>query len=384
MNILFPYMARWSSAHASRYYHLLTKVAQRGHHITVIQPPSRFSGELNDVDVSLPTHENIKVITVPFPRWFWNTKFPADKLVKKLVFTLTSVPLVKKTLRKEKIDLLYLYNLPQSIYLLGKKPFVVFDYADDLLGMLAAELSITHKHILYRCARACLRWMIRNSDIVLCISETLLNSVQHERKYLLPNGAHLPENSAARDQQNNRHKITVGYVGTFEYTRAIRTVLEAAKRLPDVHFLLVGSGRDLPSIQNDVAREKLTNITLTGAVSHQEAQEYIRSMDICLNLYNKIEVTHAISPLKLFEYLSHKKPVISTRLREVERINKGFLFFADTAEEIVERIQYIVSHRAEAQHRAEEGFAEFQKNYTWSKLADDFLHVLDTMMPKQR
>jgi glycosyltransferase involved in cell wall biosynthesis len=383
MNILFPYMARWSSAHASRYYHLLTKVAERGHHIIVIQPPSRQSGELNDIDVSLPTHENIKSVTVSFPRWFWNAKFPAEKLVKKLSFTLKAAPLVKKTIRREKIDLLYIYNLPQSIYLLGKKPHVVFDYADDLLGMLAAELSMTPKHIIYRIAQACLRWIIRKSDVVICISEALLNSIQHERKYLLPNGADLPENSLALSGQKSSHTTTVGYVGTFEYTRTINTVIEVAKQLPDVHFLLVGSGRDFPSIQNDVVREKLSNITLTGAVSHRKAQEYIHSMDICLNLYNKIEVTHAISPLKLFEYLSHKKPIISTRLREVERINKGFLFFADTAEEIVERIQYILSHGAEAQHRAEKGFAEFRKSYTWSKLAGDFLNVLDNTMLKQ-
>jgi len=51
MKILFPYMARWSSAHASRFYHLLTNVAELGHCVYVIQPPSRGSLEANDIDV---------------------------------------------------------------------------------------------------------------------------------------------------------------------------------------------------------------------------------------------------------------------------------------------------------------------------------------------
>jgi len=76
-------MARWSSAHASRFYHLLTKVAEFGHEIFVIQPPSRASIEANDFDVALKVHHNINVITLPINEKIWMKRFPFDKLFKK-------------------------------------------------------------------------------------------------------------------------------------------------------------------------------------------------------------------------------------------------------------------------------------------------------------
>ena len=379
MNILFPYMARWSSGHASRYYHLLTQVAEQGHTIYVIQPPSRNSGELNDVDVSLPSHSGITVLTIQFNERFWNAKFPSEKLVKKLLFTLKSIPLVKRTMREKNIDLLYIYNLPQAVYLIGRRPRVVFDFPDDLLGMLAAELSIGTHHVLYRIASSCLRWIIRRSDVVICISRSLFDSVDHPRKYLIPNGANLDRVPDSRTSSSvEKSGITVGYVGTFEYTRAISLVIEVAGALPDVSFLLVGSGRDFADIQSAIARRKLTNICLTGVVPHEKAMEYIESMDICLNIFNKIEISHAISPIKLFEYLAHKKPVISTRLEEVERLNEDFLFFADSAEEIVEKIRYICAHDEEAKSKANRGYEVLARKYTWSRLSRDFLEAVKT------
>jgi glycosyltransferase involved in cell wall biosynthesis len=341
---------------------------------------------LNDIDVPLPSHGNVTVMTVPFNQLFWNAQFPMEKLVKKFLFTVKSYWLVKRTLRKKGIDLLYLYNIPQCVYLLGRRPKVVFDFADDILGMLEAELSITGSHPLSRLASAVLNWMVNRSDVIICISGPLFEKVKHQNKYLIPNGASIPPNGVVQPptRTDSGGRITVGYVGTFEYTRALANAIELAKRMPDVDFLLVGSGRDFSRIQRDVERFGLTNVRLTGAVSHEEAMKYISTMDICLNLFNKISVSHSISPLKLFEYLSHKKPVISTRLKEVERIDRGFLYFADTVDEIVERVRYIILHWQEACERAEKGYETVSKEFAWPTIARDFLTAVESMKDRSQ
>ena len=369
-------MARWSSAHASRFYHLLTKVAEFGHEIFVIQPPSRASIEANDFDVALKVHHNINVITLPINEKIWMKRFPFDKLFKKFLYTLCSLVFVKKICKKENIDFLYIYNIPQFLLLFGKKPKVLFDMADDLLGMLKAELSISSKNLMYILASKCLNWILYRSDVVICISEHLYEKINHPRKYIIPNGADFPHEVLRLPNNNDNSSITVGYVGAFEYYMALDQIVEVADRLRDIKFILVGIGRDFPRIENIIRKRNLTNVTLTGALPHRDAMKIISSVDICLNLFNKTDVSHAVSPLKLFEYISCKKPVISTRLREVERIDRGFLFYADTVDEIVERIQYICAHREEALDKAERGYSYFSKEYSWENIAKNFIRIL--------
>lgn len=373
MKILFPYMARWSSAHASRYYHLLMKVAELGHEVFVLQPPSRGSAEANDIDVVLQTHPNVHVITVEIARRFWNAEFPMEKLVKKMYFSFKAWKYIRDIHAKEKLDLLYIYNLPQFIYLFGRRPKVVFDLADDLLGMLKVELLISEKHPVYKIASYCLQWMMDRSEYVICISGPLYEKIHHPKKYLIPNGANFKQYAGKEEQHRNGASLTVGYVGAFEYSMALDQALDASEVLRDVQFILIGVGREFSRIKKAVEERKLFNVTLTGALPHSQAMEYVERMDICLNLFNKTDVSHAVSPLKLFEYLSFKKPVISTRLHEVERINKDFLYFADTAEEVAEQIVYISSNLEEAKKKAEQGYAVVSKEFSWEKIAKDFL-----------
>jgi glycosyltransferase involved in cell wall biosynthesis len=376
MNILFPYMARWSSAHASRFYHLLTHVAELGNIVYVIQPPSRKSSEANDIDVDLQSHPNVHVITVQVSEKFWNYNFPMEKLLKKLYYTFRSRKLVHQIINDKNIDLLYLYNIPQFIYLYGCKSKVVFDFADDLLSMLEVELKITNKNIIYKFANYLLSLIINRSDVVISISAPLHEKVNHKQKYIIPNGAHINNiNSELGTSSTENNKFTIGYVGAFEYSMALDQAIEAAEQLPQFQFLLVGAGRDYGRIENTVKNKSLKNVKLTGAVPHQKAMELINSMNICLNLFHKTDVSHAVSPLKLFEYLSHRKPVISTRLNEVLRIDEGFLYYGDTVEEIIEKICYIFENLEEANKKALLGYQVVKNKFSWERIAKKFLDV---------
>ena len=377
MKILFPYMARWSSAHASRYYHLLMNVAEMGHTVYVLQPPSRGSSEANDIDVVLQSHPNVHVITVEISRKFWGADFPMEKLIKKMYFSIKSRSVLKEIVHREKVDLLYVYNLPQFLYLIGKPTNVVFDLADDLLGMLKTELSITERHPLYRMSKFCLEWMMRKSEMVICISGPLFQTIDHPRKFLIPNGSRIKHLfSADAAGTSTRTRPVVGYVGAFEYSMALDQAIDGAARMPEIDFVLIGAGREFPRIQKRVTDMGLSNVTLTGALPHDQAMKIVSEMDICLNLFNKTDVSHAVSPLKLFEYLSLHRPVISTRLKEVERINKDFLYFADTVDELVDQIRYILSHRDEAAAKTERGYQVTVTDFSWNTIAKNFVEAV--------
>jgi glycosyltransferase involved in cell wall biosynthesis len=122
---------------------------------------------------------------------------------------------------------------------------------------------------------------------------------------------------------------------------------------------------------------RLANVTLTGGVPHSRVGEYIARMDVCLNVFKKIDVAHSACPIKLFEYLIMKKPVISTRLKEVERIDRYFIFYADTVDEFVRSIQMILDNRPLAADYARRGYETILRKYNWAIAARQLLGYIE-------
>jgi len=100
-------------------------------------------------------------------------------------------------------------------------------------------------------------------------------------------------------------------------------------------------------------------------------------MDICLNLFIKSPLTDAACPIKLFEYMAYKKPVISSRIREVQNIDEGFLYYADTPDELEQVIRWILDHPKEAAEKGERGFQLVEEKYTWDKITERFLQAIE-------
>jgi glycosyltransferase involved in cell wall biosynthesis len=168
----------------------------------------------------------------------------------------------------------------------------------------------------------------------------------------------------------------VGYIGAFEYFIDWRTIIDAASRMPEIIFLLVGSGREWSAARDYAASLKCTNVEFTGGVPHADVFRYIRAMDICFNLFHSLPVSHRACPIKLFEYMSMGKPVISTRLDELQHIDPGLLYYARNADEVVARIREIYGARAEADERGRQGRQLVETTYQWSAIAESFERLL--------
>jgi hypothetical protein len=56
------------------------------------------------------------------------------------------------------------------------------------------------------------------------------------------------------------------------------------------------------------------------------------------------DLTHAVSPIKLFEYMAAGIPVVSARLQATERLNTPVLLY-DTAEQAVGLIRDVLAQR---------------------------------------
>ncbi|MDH5424046.1 MAG: glycosyltransferase [Gammaproteobacteria bacterium] len=374
MKVLFPYMARWHAVNWTRYHSLIEALGKQGHEIHVLQPPAMKSDETNFIEIDSKEMPGVVLHDVPVSKFLWERKWPLDKIVKKAVYSIIAYKTAKKLVKEHGIDLLLLYNIPQYQYIHIKNVKIAFDFADDYVDMLKYELGRFALPPVLRLADVLLKRMMRKSSVVLSVSHELAKMAEGNVK-VLANG--VDTRFLKKQAANVPDKLTIGFIGSFEYFIDFELILNSAKLLSQHHFLLVGSGRQYQSLQSRIKEEGIHNIELTGGVPHDDIFMYIDKMDVCLNIFKKIPVSHRACPIKLFEYLSRCKPVISTRLDELAYIDKdSILYYADSPEELVNAINEI-NEDSGVIKRIDEGFDLVSKHYTWEHLSMDLIKSVE-------
>ena len=379
-------MARWHAVNWTRYHSLLHTLARMGHEVHVLQPPALESLETNFQEIKAIHHEGVFVHDVFIPGFLWNRRLFMDKLSKKAIYCIVATRVAKSMIASTPFDVLLLYNIPQLPLSKIRGPIQVFDYADDYIDMLAREMGSASNRPSLALARRLLEKMMRSADLVLSVS----NELAHDGPVgmeILPNGVESAAFGGTEEappvcQKKNAQPV-VGFIGSFEYFIDFDTILGAAQLCPDVRFLLVGTGRDFHAVRDKVQKMMLSNVQLTGGVPHEHVFGHIRSMDICLNIFKPLPVSHRACPIKLFEYLSQKKPVISTRLSELSHVDNGWLYYADTSMELVEKIRSILMNPREALEKACRAQNAVRERYTWEKIAQSFLDHVGEAMPRR-
>lgn len=388
MRLLFPYLARWRSANRSRYHQLLINLCRLGHEVYVLKAPPMALDDISSRDVvsdgesSVLEPERLHLSELHAPallRGFWNARIPKTKIVKKGLLSLSSLGQIARFVDSESIDVLLLYNLPQVLLLDRVECRRHFDLADDLAAMMGGEHRLMDRLGAGAAARAVTRRMIERADSVTVASSVLAQSANRD-VMLLPNGADPADLDRANGDlwRAQGRGPTVGFVGAFEYWVDFDLVLRVARLMPRTTFLLVGGGRNWARVKERIEREHIGNVHLTGALPYETAMDYVAGMDVCLLPFTRDAVSDGSCPLKLFEYAALRRPVVSTRTREVERIGRGWVAFADAAAEMKDAIESFLVDAAAARQAGEAGRALVEQKYNWPRLAEEFAAFLTT------
>jgi glycosyltransferase involved in cell wall biosynthesis len=108
----------------------------------------------------------------------------------------------------------------------------------------------------------------------------------------------------------------VGFVGEVKRWIDEALLIEVAARMPHASIVLVGP------VGIDASRlGRCPNVHLLGLRPHAEVPRYLKAFDVAIIPYRLVNVTAAIYPAKLNEYLAMGLPVVSTPIAEVVRFN---------------------------------------------------------------
>jgi len=177
-----------------------------------------------------------------------------------------------------------------------------------------------------------------------------------------------------------KKNLKVGYVGHLYKGRGIQTIIDCAKNLNDMTFHLVGGlSKDIEYWKSYIKKLNIENVFFYGFVSPIETIKYRNSFDIFLAPYekkvsifgsNESDTSKFMSPLKIFEYMSHKKPIIASDLpviREVLNESNSLLVECDNIELWINSLKKLrVSKNREL--IANKALIDF-RNYIWNNRA---------------
>ncbi len=224
----------------------------------------------------------------------------------------------------------------------------------------------------------------------LCVSF----GIPQEKIFHVPVGADLNvfNPSVSGEKIRKIHNIKyplVLYVGQLHGGQYVKLFIEAAgivlKKGIKAHFMIVGDGVKIPELKQRVKDLGLTEqIIFAGAVEAACVPEYMAGCDIAVACFEDNNVTRCKSPLKIAEYLASGKPIIASKVGEVEQMigDVGILVEPGRSYPLADNIISLLSNKPLQEEMRRKSRQRAEKIYNWEVSAETLLCAYDAARNK--
>jgi len=256
-------------------------------------------------------------------KWFMNNYYK---------FTVPSIKSILKKMDLFSVDVLWL-GTPHQKFLQDILDYrcCIYRVCDNL-----NEFSNSHDVLLQTEEE-----VIQSSDYVLVASKILLeelkNRFRNKEFIYCPNGVDL--SNFVRNQYNkpkeyrlisNRIALYIGAISEW-FDREL--LVNIARQCPEVTFVIIGIDR-LGKMKNPIGN----NVIYLGPKKHSEIANYIYYCDCGIIPFDNSKLVQSISPIKMYEFFSLGKPVISRAWEELKLLDSPCLL-ANNVSEFVELLK---------------------------------------------
>lgn len=178
------------------------------------------------------------------------------------------------------------------------------------------------------------------------------------------------------------HKKIICYTGTLHKWKGVYILAKSMESLPDSILYVIGGKTDLEvkKFREFVNNEKIKNVVVVGYVKPNQIPKFVSASDVVVlpNTSRENTSKYYTSPLKLFEYMASKKPIVASDLpsiREILNEENAILVEPDNPKALAEGIKNVLEDEELAKKLTEKAYEEVQK-YTWDKRAEKILKEL--------
>lgn len=258
------------------------------------------------------------------------------------------------------------------------QPRVIYDFVDDIDVFYGDRDNIVRGH----------KRLLQDSTLVLATARKLFEEASQSRPdvILSPNGVvyeHFavaargehPEIPALLRPIAEKGRPIIGYYGALARWFDYPLLKELASLRPEYEFVLIGPDYDGTLKHTDML--EIPNVHWLGVIPYRELPGYLQCFDVATIPFIVNEITHATSPLKLFEYMAAEKPVVITPMRESMHYD-GVLVGGD-AHSFAAQIDRGLQLRADATYLAL--LRQIALDNTWEQRAEQILRAAAAKQP---
>ena len=343
--------ADWHNPFWTNKQHVALELSRLGHKVLYIDSLGLRTPSINKSDISRLFRRLLKGLGLPKSinenLWVWSPivipfqRYRIVRLFNKLLLSIVSK--IFTFMLGFKKPMIWTYN-PMTLEIFSVTPAVdvVYHCVDEIKaqpGMPVKEMEIAEERLLKR------------ANYVFVTSEKLYRTRKrvNNNTFLFTNVADYDHFSKARmettvipEDVSDIKKPIIGFVGAISSYKVDFELLSfVAKSRPEWSIVLIGKiGEGDP--ETDVSILELDNIHMLGPRSYKELPGYIKSFDVAMIPVVLSDYTHAMFPMKFFEYLSAGVRIVSTNIDSLQCYSDHVLL-SGSYNEFVDNIEKILS-----------------------------------------
>jgi glycosyltransferase involved in cell wall biosynthesis len=279
----------------------------------------------------------------------------------------------------------------------------------DLWPQFAIAVGVLTNPILIRMSEWLERFLYRHAERVMVNSPGFREHVEAKggkRVELVPNGADPsmfdPDDEGAvfRQSHNIKEKFIALYAGAHGMSNDLGVVLEAAKILQQVtvnseltvtsniHFVLLGDGKEKANLQVQADKMGLTNVTFAPSVPKSEMPGALAAADACIAILKPLDEYKTTYPNKVFDYMAAGRPVAlaigGVIRRVVEAAGCGFFAEPGNPSALAEAIRELATDREKARAMGLKGRAYLEENFSRAVIGEKLLKLFKDLVNGER
>jgi len=237
----------------------------------------------------------------------------------------------------------------------------------------------------------------RLADLIIIETKTYLRyycdkfKIPEKKFFQIPLGADEKNyyNRPPKEKLKDENLLKVLFYGKFIPLQGISTIVRAAKILEEdreLEFEIIGSGQLSPQIKKLSQELDIKNIDFIDWVKYEKLPEHILDAHICLGIFGSTPKAQRGIPIKVYEALAMKKPVITgdtPAAREVFIHKKNALLCpVGSPKSLADLIVLLKENKKMREDIAKQGFELYQELFSSNQIANRFEMILNKKLKK--
>lgn len=260
-------------------------------------------------------------------------------------------------------DIIIISNPLFYKYIKDFKGTIVYDCMDNYEALerndkIKKEIIIYEKKILER------------AEVVL-VSSLRLKQIVEDRigknKAKLVRNGHNDSVCYPIKETKKKEQYSIGYIGTISSWMNFNLLDKCLEIQSNIVFHLIGPA-------SGYVNRSSKRILFEGMIEHEQLYEVIKSYDCLIMPFILNDIILAVDPVKLYEYISYGKCIISVFYPEVARFD-NFVYFYETEEECYTLIKTLSETGFPPKYNEEQQVDFLQKN-SWMVRAKEIQEVI--------